>query len=154
VGGEDFLPWGSGQPIRIEEAPFSPLWPGYLPVDHSMSQMTRYSLDDLGDWVAVYAPAGEPVIGLEYTGPDGQYISIFQSPAPPHTIYGWASEVGYSENDVRLVNNRPAFMVDLSDDAGRLSSATFMHQDLFVVIDGTVDIIEMQQIVAGLLANN
>ena len=117
----------------------------------------RYSADGS---VEVWNPvmqkmlAGEPVIGLEYIGADGQYISIFQSLAPAQTIHDWASEVGYSGNDIRLVNNKPTFLADLSDDSGRFSSASFIHQDLFVVIDGTVDGFEMQQIVAGLLANN
>jgi len=151
---EDFLPWGRGQPISLEDAPYSPLLPGYLPGGYSLSRMARYSAHDLGEWVQEYAPGGEPVIGLEFAGPNNQYISIFQSPAPPQTIHDWANRLGYSENDIRLVNNQPTFLVDLSDNTGQLSNATFVHHDLFVVIDGTVDLIEIQQIVAGLLANN
>jgi hypothetical protein len=151
---KDFWPWGGGEPIRLEDAPFSPLWPGYLPAGYSLSRMARYSEADLGEWSQDYAPGGEPVFSLEYTGLDDQYLSIFQSPAPSQTIHDWANTLGYSENDIRLVNNQPIFLVDLSDDTGRFSSATFIHQGLFVVIDGTVDLIEMQQIVAGLRANN
>jgi hypothetical protein len=152
----DSTPFPSdGRPIKAEEAPFPPLYPGYLPVDYTLTQIISYTVPELGKWEQDYAPGGEPIIVLEYTGINTEtYISITQSPAPYDSVARWVEAQGYYENDVRLVNSKPVYLLDYSSEAGPFSSATFVHHNLFVVIDGTIDWIEMQQVVAGFLINN
>jgi len=145
---------GHGQAIDREDAPFSPLYPGYIPSDYYFSKMISYSLADLSEFEQDYAPAGKPVIGLEYIGDNDTYIYFTQSPASDENLETWVSTQGYYENDLRLVNNKPVYLVDYTDELGTFSSATFIHHNLFIVIDGTVDPIEIQHIVAGFLANN
>jgi len=144
---------GHGQAISREEAPFTPLYPGYMPSDYYFSKVLSYRLEDLGDFEQDYAPAGKPVIGLEYIGYNDTYVYFTQSPALDEDIETWVSTRGYSDNDLRLVNNQPVYLVDYTDELGTFSSATFIHQNLFIVVDGTVDPIEIQDIVAGFLAN-
>jgi len=141
---------GHGQAINREDAPFTPLYPGYMPNDYYFSKILSYSLEDLGDFEQDYAPAGKPVIGLEYLGNNDTYVYFTQSPMPDETIEVWVNQRGYYENDLRLVNNKPVYLVDYNT----FSSATFIHHNLFIVIDGTVDPIDMQHIVAGFLADN
>jgi hypothetical protein len=149
-----FFP-GQGEPLQAEEIPFPLLYPGYLPSGYDLDQITRYTVTDLGDWAGDYSPGGDPVISLEYTGPsEGSYLSISYAPSPPETLFDWTEEVGYLENDIRLVNNKPVHLTVFRDEAGSFSTATFLHGNLFLVIDGTFGPIETQQVVAGLLANN
>jgi hypothetical protein len=144
-----------GIPIKTEEVPFPPLYPDYLPVGYTFTRLLSYPIADLGEFEQDYAPGGEPVIALEYTGTNSEmYISIFQSPSPYESVAEWVTAQGYYANDVRLVNNKPVYLLDLSDKIGPFSTATLIHQDLFVVIDGTFDWIEMQHVVAGFMANN
>jgi hypothetical protein len=134
---------------------FSPLYPGYLPAGYSFAEVVSYTLADLADGEQVYAPGGEPVLGLRYTGtaPDAD-LTILQSPAPRQTLAAWIKAMDYWENDVRLINDQSVHLVEYQAENGPLSVATFSHHDLFIVIHGPVSLIEMQQIVAGFLANN
>jgi hypothetical protein len=146
---------GHGQAIDHKDAPFPPLYPGYMPPDYYFSKILSYSLHDLGEFEQDYAPAGESsIVGLEYIGDNNTYIYFTQSPAPTEDIETWVSTQGYYDNDLRLVNNKPIYLVDYTDELDTFSSATFIHHNLFIVIDGTVDPIEMQDIVAGFVANN
>jgi hypothetical protein len=144
-----------GTPIEVEDAPFPLLYPAYLPPGYIFTQIVSYTSADLGELAQEYAPGGEPIIAVEYFGVgDEAYISITQSPAPYDNVARWVEAQGYFENDVRLVNNKPVYLVAYGNKIDPLSSATFVHHNLFIVIDGTVDLIEMQQVVAGFLANN
>jgi hypothetical protein len=145
---------GHGQAVDHEDAPFTPLYPGYLPPDYYFSKTLSYALEDLGDFEQDYAPAGNPIIGLEYTGRNNTYLYFTQSSAPDDNLEAWVNAQGYYANDLRLVNNKPVYLVDYTDELGAFSSATFIHHGLFIVVDGTVGPIEMQHIVAGFLANN
>jgi len=145
---------GHGQAITNEKAPFTPRYPGYMPADYYFSKVLSYSPEDLGEFERDYAPAGAPIIGLEYIGKNNNYIYFTQSPAPEEDIKTWVNTRGYYENDLRLINNKPVYLVDYTDELGTFSSATFIHQNLFIVVDGTVTPIDMQDIVAGFLANN
>ena len=145
----------SGRPITAAEAPFAPLYPGYLPGGYSFEQLSRYTTADLGDWVEDYAPSGQPVISLDYGSSDpDSYLSIVQSLARAQTIYSWVNRLGYAKADIRLIKNQPVYLIDLSDEIGPASSATFVHQGRFIVIDGTITISEMQRVVTGFLAHN
>jgi hypothetical protein len=144
-----------GQPITPEDAPFTLLYPGYLPSGYTLAETVRYTSADLGEWGQEYAPGGEPIIGLTYIHNSlAEHFSITQSPALEQTIPTWVKNQDYLENDVRLVNNQPVHLIDYSDETGSRSVATLIHHDLFIVLEGAFDLIEMQQVVAGLLANN
>ena len=146
---------GEGTPIEAKDAPFDLLYPRYLPRGYSFMQMVSYTLADLADFKQDYAPGGEPIIGLEYIGPKPEtYVFVTQSVNPYESITDWVNERGYLENDVRLINNKPVYLVDYRDNAAPFSSATFIHHGLFIVIDGTFDSIEMQHVVADFVANN
>jgi hypothetical protein len=153
---EDSAPsLSGGAPIEPEETPFPPLYPGYLPPDYVFTQVVSYTTADLGELEQDYAPGGEPIIALAYSGVGAEaYISIAQSPAPYEDVASWVDAQAYSESDVRLVNNKPVYLVEYGDKTNPLSRATFVHHHLFIVMDGTLDLIEMQQVVAGFLANN
>ncbi|MBE7549943.1 MAG: hypothetical protein HS126_02550 [Anaerolineales bacterium] len=145
-----------GQPITLEEAPFPPFYPGYLPFDYSLSDLLSYTSANLDEWAQDYAPGGEPVLGLIYDrgeNPD-DYLALLQSPAPPQTLAEWVEAMGYLETDIRLVNDHEVHLVEYHDESGRLSVATFIHHDRFIVVEAPFDLIEMQQVVAGFLANN
>ncbi|MBN1995415.1 MAG: hypothetical protein JW953_22190 [Anaerolineae bacterium] len=151
---DSLSPLGGGTIIRPADAPFTPLYPGYLPAGYTFSHVISYTGADLGEYEPDYAPAGEPVIALEYAGAGPEaYVSITQSLAPDESVADWVKAQGYFANDIRLVNNKPVYLIEYSDETN-LSSATFIHQNRFIVIDGTFDLIDMQQVVAGFLANN
>jgi len=144
-----------GQPIAPEEAAFPPLHPGYLPAGFTFTEVVSYTLADLADGEQAYAPGGEPILGLRYTGTTPEaYLTILQSPAPRQTLAAWIKAMDYGENDVRLVNDQSVHLVEYQEENSPLSVATFIHHDLFIVIHGPLGLIEMQQIVAGFLANN
>ncbi|MBN1220167.1 MAG: hypothetical protein JXM69_14665 [Anaerolineae bacterium] len=144
-----------GTLLDADEVPFSPLSAGYLPPDYTLTHLFSHALPDLGEFASDYAPGGEPIITLEYGGSDSDtYLLIYQSPSPYPSVTEWVEAQGYSKNDVRLVNNKPIYLLDLSDEMGPFSTATFVHHNLFIVIDGTFDWLELQQVVAGFLANN
>lgn len=144
-----------GQPVSAEEVPFDLLYAGYLPSEYTFSEILRYDPTDLGEWQQDYAPGGEPIITLNYTGSTEEaYIALTASPSPYETIEDWVEAQGYYENQLRLINNHSVFLVDYSAEDGPFSSATFVYDELFIAIDGTVDFIEMQQVVAGFLAHN
>jgi len=144
-----------GQPITPEEAPFPPLYPGYLPSSFTLAEMLSYTTAELGEWEQDYAPGGEPILSLTYRGDNPTTdLSITQSPAPFQTVSAWVKAQDYFENDVRLVNNQSVHLVEYSGEMGPLSIATLIHHDLFIVIEGPLDWIEMQQVVAGFLTNN
>jgi hypothetical protein len=144
-----------GQPISADDVPFDLLYAGYLPVGYSFSEILRYDPDDLGTWQQDYAPGGEPIITLNYSGPtDEAYIALTASPSPYQTIEEWVEAQGYYENYLRLIKDQPVYLVDYSDDDGPFSRATLVYGDLFIAIDGTVDFIQLQQVVAGFLARN
>ncbi|MCQ3974443.1 MAG: hypothetical protein DPW09_13440 [Anaerolineae bacterium] len=144
-----------GQPIAPEEAAFPPLYPGYLPDGYTFAGVISYTLANLADGEQAYAPGGEPILGLRYSGtsPD-TYLTILQSPAPRQTLAAWVKKMDYWENDVRLINDQSVHLVEYQEENGPLSAATFIHHDLFIVIRGPLGLIEMQQVVAGFLANN
>ncbi len=149
-----FFP-GQGEPIQAEEAPFLLLYPDYLPPGYVFDQILRYSPADLGQWAEDYAPSGQPVVTLKYRNPTAdRQITLSQSPTPLETIFDWVKDRGYVENDIRLVNNKPVHLITFTDETGPNSAATFIHHNLFIVIEGRLDLIEIQQVVAGLLANN
>ncbi|MEW5958544.1 MAG: MXAN_6640 family putative metalloprotease, partial [Chloroflexota bacterium] len=155
TGDDAALAIGEGDPIDAADAPFSLLYPGYVPPGYRLNQVTRRVAADLGDWVDDYAPGGEPVITLEYRGEETEtYLHLSQSPAPAYALADWVEKLGYGPHQIRLIYNTPVHGVDYSDEQGLFSVATFMHRDLFVVVEGTFDFIEMQQVVAGVLANN
>jgi hypothetical protein len=146
---------GTGTAIDIEEAPFPPLYPDYLPPEYTFAHIVKYTTADLLEYEQDYAPGGEPIIALEYAGDDLEtYLSITESTAPYKNVEAWVNAQGYSENDLRLVDNKPVYLIDYSDEGEAFSSATFVHHNLFIVIDGTFDRIEMQHVVASFLANN
>jgi hypothetical protein len=147
--------FGEGQPISAGDAPFTPLYPGYLPPGYDFTQMVSYTIADLGELAPDYAPGGEPVLALEYSGnaPD-TYISITQNPTMHKSVWEWVYSREYSANDVRLVNNKPVYLLDYSEGIDPFSSATFVHHNLFIVIDGTVDPIDLQHITADFIAHN
>jgi hypothetical protein len=117
--------------------------------------MLSYAAAELGEWEQEYAPGGEPILSLTYGGDNPTAsLSIIQSPAPFQTVSAWVKAQDYFENDVRLVNNQSVHLIEYSDETGPLSIATFIHHNLFVVIEGPFNWIEMQQVVAGFLANN
>lgn len=145
-----------GQPIRLEEAPFPPFYPGYLPPGYSLSGLFSYTSANLDEWAQDYAPGGEPILGLIYNegeNPD-DYLAIIQSPAPPQTLAEWVKTMGYLETDIRLVNDHELHLVEYHDESGRLSVATFIQHDRFIVVEAPFDLIEMQQVVAGFLSHN
>lgn len=144
-----------GQPITPEEAPFPPLYPSYLPPGFTFTEILSYTAADLGEWKQDFAPGGEPILSLTYSGDKpAAKLSITQSPTPFQTISAWVKAQDHYENDVRLVNGQPVHLVEYHDETSPLSIATFIYRDLFVVIEGSFDRIEMQQVVAGWLANN
>ena len=151
-------PWPSpdiGRPIAPAEVSLELLYAGYLPTDYDFDAILSYDEGDLGQWRDDYAPGPAPIITLAYAGPvDETYIAITTSVSPYETIDEWVEIQGYFENHLRLIDNHPVFLVDYSEVDDDFSSATFVYQDLFVAIDGTFDAIEMQQVVAGLLARN
>jgi hypothetical protein len=144
-----------GQPISLEEAPFPPLYPGHLPPGYTLAEVISYTSADLGEWKQAYAPGGEPILGLIYRDdrPDS-FLAMTQSPAPAQTLAEWREARAYAENEVRLINDLPVHLVEYNDESGQLSIATFIYHDLFIVLEGSFDLIELQQIVAGFLANN
>ncbi len=146
---------GHGQVIEAGQAPFPIRTPPYIPSCFTFNNIISYTLEDLDDFVSDYTPGGEPVIGLEYLGRNkNSYLYITQSPASGKSLETWLDEQGYYRNDLRLVNHHPVYLVDYSDELGTFSSATFIHQGRFIVIDGTISPIEMQDIVAGFLAGS
>ncbi len=144
-----------GQPIAPEAAAFPPLYPGYLPAGYTFAEVVSYTLADLGNWEQAYAPGGEPIVGLRYTGagPD-DYLSLIQSSAPRQTLAAWVKAMDYWENDVRLINDHSVHLVEYKHENDLFSVATFLQHDRFIVIHGSVGLIEMQHIVAGFLVNN
>lgn len=145
----------NGQPIAPAEAAFPPLYPGYLPTGYTFTEVVNYTLADLGDEEQVYAPGGEPVLGLSYTGHSSDAsLSIIQSPAPRQTLETWVKKMDYWENDVRLIHDHSVHLVEYRHENDFLSVATFIHRDLFIVMRGPIDLLEMQQVVAGFLVKN
>ncbi|MCL4302481.1 MAG: hypothetical protein KJ077_42725 [Anaerolineae bacterium] len=146
----------SGRPITLEEAPFPPFYPGYLPPSYSLSDLLSYTNADLDEWAQDYAPGGEPILGLIYDrdeNPD-DYLAIIQSPARSQTLAEWVEMMGYLEADIRLVNDHELHLVEYNDESGPLSVATFLHHDRFIVVEAPSDLIEVQQVVAGFLIHN
>ncbi len=154
LGGEAGLGLGDGQPVEAEELPFSPLYPGYLPPGYtSPAQVVRYTEAHLGDWQPDYAPHGEPVLALQYSGPGtDDYLSIIQSATAYDSAAAWAEAQGYDEYYLRLVFDAPVYLADYGTQADPFGSATLVHRGLFVVVEGTLNPLELQQVAAGLLA--
>lgn len=144
-----------GQPISPTETPFPPFYPGYLPAGYSLSGLVSYTLADLGEWTQAYAPGGGPILGLTYHSDSrNTTLTISQSPAPAQTLAAWVKDQDYQANDVRLVNNQPVHLVEHNHASSPVSVATFIHHDRFIVIEAPFDLIEVQQVVAGLLENS
>lgn len=141
-----------GQPIAPEDLPFAPRYAGYLPAGYTFTELLSYVTNDFNDLAQDYAPQGEPIISVEYShDSSGGYLSLVQSASPYKDVAAWVEARGYEGSYLRLVYNTPVYLVDYSDEAEVFSSATFVAGHRFIVIDGTIDPIEMQRVVAGLL---
>ena len=149
-----FPPPNLGQPITAAEVPFDLRYADYLPPGYDFAQILQYDEETVAAWKQDYAPGSAPIIALKYAGPEpDDYIAIAASPTPYVTLDEWVEARGYNENYRRLVSNVPVFLVEYDQPENKpFSSATLIDGERFMVITGAINFIEMQQVVAGLLA--
>ncbi len=140
---------------EIVEAP-PELVPDFLPLDYFFSESYLLPKSDFGveedaNW---YVPGVGPTTALDFYGPGDSFISIVASDNPFAALADWLLVVDYVplEGEERMINKIPVLMIDFSEPDDPYTSATFLYQSQFIVVDGAIDDETMIQVVSSLIA--
>ena len=132
------------------------LQPGYVPQSYEFAfaylfDKNEFGTDEEAQW---WVPGDGPATILDYYGADGEdYLSVIASASPYKSLDAFLAAVDYEppSTDFQSLGGLQVLIEDWSDDQGTFSSATFIHQGQFIVIEGTVSVEQITKIAISLI---
>jgi hypothetical protein len=117
---------------------FSYIVPTDLPSGYNFDYSYIMTAEDLGTNADYYMPDGDKTANLDYLNSDGNWLSISQSATAYETVREWMTDIGYTDSPGTFeeVRGLDVLVEDLSTDSETWYSATFITDNLFVVVDG------------------
>ncbi len=151
IEGLDDAPQESGETARSDLALI------YIPEGYEFDSSYDQARADFYDQenVAFYIPGPGPVIVLEYSGPEeSEFLSLYQSESPYSDLDEFFSDVAYEPlpGERQLIESFDVLIEDFSASASEpFSIATFIIDDFFYVIEGSISPKEIIEVLAAWL---
>lgn len=142
----------SGSPETLDVS-FDTLVPASLPPGYAFDYGYIMTEADFGDSAPYYVPGGGDTANFDYLDPQGNWLSIAESPSPYGTVKEWLAGIDYTDTpgEIRLINGEDVLVEDLSDGSDVWISATLILDNLFIVVDGDHSEADVLQLVDGLI---
>lgn len=140
----DDVPYRSDDQGSFAESPtalpvnFEVLVPLTLPPGYEFDYAYILTAEELGDNSVFYVPGGGDSANFDYLDAEENWLSIAESPSPYADVREWIDAINYSDTpgEIRTISGIEVLVEDLGDEAGAWYSATFVINDLFIVVDG------------------
>ena len=128
---------GSTTTAQDLNVPFNTLSPARPPVGYEFNYAYTMTASDFGSSADYYVPNGEISANFDYVNPEGNWLSITESPSPYATLQEWLAGVGYQpQGGIRKINGVEVLVEDLSSGGDTSISATLILNGLFIIVDG------------------
>jgi hypothetical protein len=154
--GEDWEDWDEGWNNWDYETiePPEELIPAYLPEGYEFIEAYLLEAEEYGPDAIWYIPGGETATVLDFYGPgEEDFIEITASQSPYTELDEWFEEAEFEPYDEEryTIQGIDVIIEDWSDDYGIYNIATFIHDEQFIVVEGTISLDEIESVVESLL---
>ncbi len=131
---------------------FQVLVPASLPPGYAFDYAYIMTAAELGQSADYYVPGGGESANMDYLDQGGHWLGIAESPSPYSTLQEWLDDIDYDpQGDFQIIMGVEVLIEDLSDGAEAWFSATFIVNELFVVVDSDSSRDDLIQLVEGLI---
>ncbi len=130
------------------------LIPNYLPANYALYEAYIMTAEDFGEDAIWYAPGGGEVTVVDFYGPgDEDYISVSSASNPYASLDEFLTEADWEPYDEEwhTLNGIDVLIEDYTDEYGPYSIATYLLGGQFIVVEGSVSVAEMANVVESLL---
>jgi hypothetical protein len=148
--------WGAGWDEETGESIAAPaeLIPNYIPTGYELADSYEVDQDYFEEDADWYLPGDGPGIVLDFWGP-GEYdfFAITASDSPYKTLSAYLTAIDYEPeaDELQTIAGIPALVEDWSEPGDPYSAVTLIVAGQFIVIDGTLEVVEMVKIAASLI---
>lgn len=128
----------------------------YLPSGYHFSEAYELSREEFyhQDYIDWYVPGAGPVTVVDYYNPDKEdYISLYASNSPHASLEAFLDAMSHQPlpGELRTLAGVDVLVEDWGDEQGNYSSATFVLDGLFIVIEGGVSPATIEQIAGSFI---